>query len=185
MCIRDRSWTGNGANILSGGLLAPGDSVIVTFDVLINPDTGGTSRSLSNAAVASATDPSQPGIVVSDVSDNGTDPSGGEDATPINIPDAGVAKQVTNLRQVGAQFELTIEIVLENTGTVNLTNLLLADDLAAQFGSHFDSIIGAPAITASTASVNPNLNAGYLGDCLLYTSPSPRDRTRSRMPSSA
>ena len=28
----------------------------------------------------------------------------------------------------------------------------------------------------------PNL---YLVDCLLYTSPSPRDRTRSRMPSSA
>jgi len=27
------------------------------------------------------------------------------------------------------------------------------------------------------------LEAGY--DCLLYTSPSPRDRTRSRMPSSA
>ena len=26
---------------------------------------------------------------------------------------------------------------------------------------------------------------GYRGDCLLYTSPSPRDRTRSRMPSSA
>ena len=26
---------------------------------------------------------------------------------------------------------------------------------------------------------------GYRYDCLLYTSPSPRDRTRSRMPSSA
>ena len=26
---------------------------------------------------------------------------------------------------------------------------------------------------------------GYLSACLLYTSPSPRDRTRSRMPSSA
>ena len=25
----------------------------------------------------------------------------------------------------------------------------------------------------------------YIGSCLLYTSPSPRDRTRSRMPSSA
>ena len=25
----------------------------------------------------------------------------------------------------------------------------------------------------------------HIGDCLLYTSPSPRDRTRSRMPSSA
>ena len=29
-----------------------------------------------------------------------------------------------------------------------------------------------------------NLGAQYI-DCLLYTSPSPRDRTRSRMPSSA
>ena len=30
---------------------------------------------------------------------------------------------------------------------------------------------------------NPNTNTVY--SCLLYTSPSPRDRTRSRMPSSA
>ena len=28
-------------------------------------------------------------------------------------------------------------------------------------------------------------NTGYVNTCLLYTSPSPRDRTRSRMPSSA
>ena len=43
--------------------------------------------------------------------------------------------------------------------------------------------------------LNGNLGAGkttfvkyicqHLGCCLLYTSPSPRDRTRSRMPSSA
>jgi len=31
----------------------------------------------------------------------------------------------------------------------------------------------------------PDLNAKDLEGCLLYTSPSPRDRTRSRMPSSA
>ena len=30
-----------------------------------------------------------------------------------------------------------------------------------------------------------NGDGGMYGDCLLYTSPSPRDRTRSRMPSSA
>ena len=29
------------------------------------------------------------------------------------------------------------------------------------------------------------LRAGWLGGCLLYTSPSPRDRQKSRMPSSA
>ena len=37
--------------------------------------------------------------------------------------------------------------------------------------------------------LRPGMYIGKLGDgsspCLLYTSPSPRDRTRSRMPSSA
>ena len=32
---------------------------------------------------------------------------------------------------------------------------------------------------------NKIIDFGYQGNCLLYTSPSPRDRTRSRMPSSA
>ena len=48
-------------------------------------------------------------------------------------------------------------------------------------------IIGVAAVIALlsigngvTASINDEINA-----CLLYTSPSPRDRTRSRMPSSA
>ena len=31
----------------------------------------------------------------------------------------------------------------------------------------------------------PTWNVGELQDCLLYTSPSPRDRQKSRMPSSA
>ena len=33
--------------------------------------------------------------------------------------------------------------------------------------------------------INFKINFSTLGSCLLYTSPSPRDRTRSRMPSSA
>ena len=32
---------------------------------------------------------------------------------------------------------------------------------------------------------SPQLNGDWYTNCLLYTSPSPRDRTRSRMPSSA
>ena len=31
----------------------------------------------------------------------------------------------------------------------------------------------------------PSSNIDWMNSCLLYTSPSPRDRTRSRMPSSA
>ena len=33
--------------------------------------------------------------------------------------------------------------------------------------------------------ISPNLFKVYINDCLLYTSPSPRDRQKSRMPSSA
>jgi len=45
-------------------------------------------------------------------------------------------------------------------------------------------------LNADSASLRKIIEAGdyYIGTanaCLLYTSPSPRDRTRSRMPSSA
>ena len=45
-------------------------------------------------------------------------------------------------------------------------------------------------VRGETGAVNAAVRAGAdacerVGDCLLYTSPSPRDRTRSRMPSSA
>ena len=43
-------------------------------------------------------------------------------------------------------------------------------------------------IEMTMAAINPSdlhFLKGEYGHCLLYTSPSPRDRTRSRMPSSA
>ena len=44
----------------------------------------------------------------------------------------------------------------------------------------------ARSISAATRAVELSRSAFYkYKDCLLYTSPSPRDRTRSRMPSSA
>ena len=43
----------------------------------------------------------------------------------------------------------------------------------------------APALTTALALGVPVLYARKTKPCLLYTSPSPRDRTRSRMPSSA
>ena len=41
------------------------------------------------------------------------------------------------------------------------------------------------AIARALALANIRASNGIEEDCLLYTSPSPRDRTRSRMPSSA
>ena len=49
----------------------------------------------------------------------------------------------------------------------------------------YETLRSAPPITRDGIEIKLLLNAGLLLDCLLYTSPSPRDRTRSRMPSSA
>ena len=74
---------------------------------------------------------------------------------------------------------------LTTTGTLAVAE---ADEPAPQVGSM------CPAELADTMTLLPDgttyvvcgqSDSGYLWTCLLYTSPSPRDRTRSRMPSSA
>ena len=44
---------------------------------------------------------------------------------------------------------------------------------------------GAPLFSGVIAGIIGGVIVGLMSGCLLYTSPSPRDRTRSRMPSSA
>ena len=52
------------------------------------------------------------------------------------------------------------------------------------FVKHKSSAIGYMAV-GSSAHMHGNPDTPHPDPCLLYTSPSPRDRTRSRMPSSA
>ena len=66
------------------------------------------------------------------------------------------------------------EILKFVTGT--LVNVLMSIIILSLLGLPFAGWLG-----LVTGIVLPML----LGNCLLYTSPSPRDRTRSRMPSSA
>ena len=62
------------------------------------------------------------------------------------------------------------------------TRSQIAYCLAAQ-GIYCYTLFGMPMLIQAVSGV---IAAGvFLGVCLLYTSPSPRDRTRSRMPSSA
>ena len=48
-----------------------------------------------------------------------------------------------------------------------------------------DPLVWAPNLALSKERLRPEWIKEWLRNCLLYTSPSPRDRTRSRMPSSA
>ena len=53
-------------------------------------------------------------------------------------------------------------------------------------GKEFDEVVIANNKNdAIEVALRNNPEAEVLNSCLLYTSPSPRDRTRSRMPSSA
>ena len=95
-------------------------------------------------------------------------------------------------------MKFRFEIKLDGS-TINIsqTREIIVYPNPVLFSSAGDSIIaitGEPAnigdtITASILVKNEGISEGSvvltLYDCLLYTSPSPRDRTRSRMPSSA
>ena len=63
----------------------------------------------------------------------------------------------------------TVRVATTNSG-VNVTGVITATE-SIQVGT--------------SATVFSALNTGKVGVCLLYTSPSPRDNTTSRMPSSA
>ena len=56
---------------------------------------------------------------------------------------------------------------------------------AAQTSEHETSQVGACLVSGDDAIAHPNFWPKLVKDCLLYTSPSPRDQRGSRMPSSA
>ena len=60
-------------------------------------------------------------------------------------------------------------------------------DLARLSGLRSDEtyVTGDDVISEREPNLSSNIRSVYVYCCLLYTSPSPRDRTRSRMPSSA
>ena len=59
------------------------------------------------------------------------------------------------------------------------------DELAERIGRSRPVITNTIRLLRLPMPVQRRVAAGVLSACLLYTSPSPRDRTRSRMPSSA
>ena len=74
------------------------------------------------------------------------------------------------------------------SATELIAGILLLTGFFARIGGLLGIATMVPAViaTLTIAGLDPtNLPGGLTEVCLLYTSPSPRDRTRSRMPSSA
>ena len=81
---------------------------------------------------------------------------------------------------------LTILLAVQMLSAVAMMGLILMQhgkgaDMGAAFGSG-----GSGSLFGATGSANfLSRSTAVLATCLLYTSPSPRDRQKSRMPSSA
>ena len=183
-------WVGDtAANMLVGGSLDVGSSFEVVFTVTIDPDgVDSVSQGLTNQAVAEGDGVNPDGtpmvdsagnpVTATDDSDDGTDPTGengGEettdgiaenDPTPILIADIGLAKSVvgTPTRLSNGNFNVTYQLVVENTGTVDLANLSLNEDLTTHFGAGLAGA-GNLAITVPPAGLDSTitLDSGWDG----------------------
>ena len=72
------------------------------------------------------------------------------------------------------------------SGDVDETDATVAAELTASTSSESPPVANAPVgVAPGFLAAVPNLFAPTDNPCLLYTSPSPRDRQKSRMPSSA
>ena len=178
------SWAGDTSqNILTDGTLAVGESFEVVFTVTVDPDADGVIQGLSNQAeaVGLAVNPDGSPVLdangdpafASDLSDDGSDPVGengsddgdgvfGNDVTPIQIADLGIAKTIVGEPDLlfSGNYVVTYQVIVENTGTVALTDISLLEDLSSQFGSAFVnasglSLIVGPSNLDSNISVDP------------------------------
>ena len=161
--------------LVFGGLLNVGDTFEVSYTVTIDPDIEGDSDHLVNQATGSGIAIDDEGnqlfdsdgnlLTASDVSDNGADPNAengeasddgvfGNDPTPVVIADLGIAKSLVGEPTfVDGVFVTRFAVTVENTGTVDLENLSLVEDLSAQFG---DLFVGARDLTLTGSTTNPS-----------------------------
>ena len=85
--------------------------------------------------------------------------------------------------------EIKTEALISSTLTSELiiswTDLVRLDVISANFPSRQAYHTAAPVTTNPPSSIPLDDLIEHFGDCLLYTSPSPRDKRQTRMPSSA
>jgi len=168
-------------NPADGWILGPCDTIHLSIVVEIDPDGPGAiytmDGELENQAETAAD--GQVGGPVDDLSDDGADPNSdnpdspgdhgtSDDPTPFSIPMIRLAKDITSIStpaasEIPGNADVTFTLVIENTGTTNLSNINLVDDLSAQLGSAFVGITAPPMITVSTANVDPTVNMMYTG----------------------
>ena len=75
---------------------------------------------------------------------------------------------------------LSYTITVTNTGNIDQTNVVVTDNLITPSTNSCAAVA-----VGATCTLTGDYTVTMADDCLLYTSPSPRDLSTSRMPSSA
>ena len=104
-----------------------------------------------------------------------------------NITAQDLEEVIVTSSFVNTEINGTLHVVDGNEIDTNANGSLgeAIDDLLGVSSADYGSAIGQPIIRGMSGTRVKVLDNGMVNSCLLYTSPSPRDRTRSRMPSSA
>ena len=92
---------------------------------------------------------------------------------------------VSLTEEMASQFMTYLSLLLEWNEKMNLTAITDKKDVVQKHFVDCLSILPHLSLTGQERIIDVGTGAGFPGICLLYTSPSPRDTERSRMPSSA
>ena len=138
-------------------LLNIGERFEIAFEVTVDPDAGdGNSQPLSNQAHVTGDGENFDKMTVTVRDNTGSDTTvhstGVDNDNPsiLEIPELRTTKSVTNVVANGENFDVTFELIVENTGSVHLTGLDLIDDVVSQLGLQF---IGITAVTLDSSGV--------------------------------
>ena len=169
------AWDGDATDTFfdgTSGLLEPGNSITLTFTARIDTNAGDTTAptDFTNQVDATGDGQTSDGVVPAmDSSDNGTNPStdngegGTDDPTPLQVPQIRSSKTYgTITANADGSYTVPVTIVVENSGTIPLSNLSLIEDIEAEFGN---ALLGvdSPAISAvgTFTGVLPQLNSAW------------------------
>ena len=93
-----------------------------------------------------------------------------------------ILNSLEETKKIASEIAHKITLISKNTAKI----IFLKGDLGTGKTTLVKEILKVYGLSESVTSPTFTIVEPYLiGNCLLYTSPSPRDRTRSRMPSSA
>ena len=168
-----------GSDMLLGSAsneLRPQETFTVTLVIEIDPDSPTANFSpagvLENSATTSGD--GENGGMASDISDDPTDAENvqdpadpgndPDDPTPLYVPSIGLVKAAGDAVANGDNFDVTFTLVVENNGTVDLNNLSLEDNVAAQFGNAFVAASGLTVQNFVGTGTAPAANAAWNGD---------------------